>query len=119
MFMQGKIARVTEIARDIYLQYMTIPILLCFISQAACTHYENEPAEMTYDRGTECYEHGFWILLIIGALGLAVYWWSMMSCVTMPALIVRSTDLAINGRYIALQFQTKLYLVVVFCLFEQ
>ncbi|CUG85896.1 Hypothetical protein, putative [Bodo saltans] len=117
-FISGKFGIVTSLVQDCFLIYLPLPIFMQLIRSIPCTYYVTGEAARAMDDTVICgsYEHR--LNAVTGAFIFFISFVTGVASGTIPALVARCDDMALNGRFVSVSFAIKGMMAVVYVVAE-
>ena len=117
-YVHGRFGHFIAFMQDCFLVYLPLPFFIFLLRASMCEYYvTGEPPSALY-RSAGCYDTVHQQYAIVGIV-IAVSAFIMGSAVgTIPVLVERGTDLALNGRYMSISFGVKCVMAASYVLFS-
>jgi hypothetical protein len=117
-FISGKFGIVTSLVQDCFLIYLPLPIFMQLIRSIPCTYYATGEAARAMDDSVECGSYAHRLNAVTGAFIFFLSFMTGVASGTIPALVARCDDMALNGRFVSVSFAIKAMMAVVYVVAE-
>lgn len=113
-YISGKLGNIVSFLQDCFLLYFTVPIMIALTRSIPCTYYETGEAATALDDSTECGSSYHKTNAIAGAVIFLLSFAMGVASGSLPALVARHGDLALNGRFVGVSFALKSMIAVMY-----
>lgn len=113
-FISGNFGLVTSFVQDCFITYLPLPIFIQLIRSMPCTYYVSGEQATAIGGSVACGEYDHQLNAVAGGFIFTVAYVIGVVSGTVPALVARCGDMALNGRFLSVSFATKAMLAVVY-----
>jgi hypothetical protein len=118
-YVYGPFGPFISFVQDCFMLYLTIPFFIILLMPVVCTYYETgEPATALFGE-TECGSSRHQKYALLGSAVAACVFAMGSAMGTIPVLVERANDLALNGRFTSTAFAIKCCMAVTYVLFAE
>lgn len=113
-YIAGRFGLATSFVQDCFLLYLPLPIFVQLLRPIPCTYFASGELPMAMEETVECGSYDHRLNAVTGGFIVAISYVVGVVAGTIPPLVARCGDMALNGRFTSVSFATKALLAVVY-----